>query len=156
MWYLRAGYLFVRNFQQLHPSVIEACRVVMHFQLTAIDGRHFIESVKQSVVFVNGVRCHCKLLYDGCTITLGGTRKTFTEGSSFPTSMGPHVVYEYKVTKEIGLAGIIYCEPVFPSVELLTLEDIVDGRVVLETYHMEDFNATMVISFLVSNFNCSD
>jgi len=103
-----------------------------------------METVQQSVVFVNGVRSRCKMLHDGCKVTIGGTRKSFTEGSTFPSTPGSHVIYEYKVVRDADAYGV-YKEPTFPPTELLTLEEFVGGRMVKETYHMEDFNATSVM-----------
>ena len=105
-----------------------------------------MEAVQQSVVFVNDVRLRCKLLNDGCKLTIGGARKSYLEGSRIPANPGPHLVYEYKVVKDVNPVGI-YQQPSFLSTELVTLEDYVSGRIVKETYHMEDFNETVVTSF---------
>ena len=102
-----------------------------------------MEAFAQSVVFVNGVRSNFKVLHDGYKLTLGGAKKSFDEGSRLPLNPGPHLTYEYKITRETNPVGV-YQEPTFRPGELVVLEDFVNGKICKETYNMEDFNQTMV------------
>jgi len=86
------------------------------------------------------------MLNDGARITLGGTRKSYQQGSKFPTGTvaGPHLVYEYRLVRDSLVTGI-YVDPVFQRDELIELPgEFVGGRYVKETYHCEDFNVTLV------------
>jgi len=116
-------------------------------QLTRIDGQYFLESISNSVVFVNDVRVQFKMLNQGARITLGGVGKTYQEGSKFPAvhTTGPHVVYEYHVAKDYSVPDV-YQDPLFRSDELISFDEFVGGRYLKEFYHAEDFNMTEVLA----------
>lgn len=116
-------------------------------QLTRIDNQYFLESLQDSVVFVNDVRVKFKMLNNLARITLGGVHKAHQQGSKFPTAdvAGPHVVYEYHGAKDYSLTAGVYQEPVFRQDELITFDESVGGRLVKEFYHTEDFNMTLVL-----------
>ena len=116
------------------------------FQLTRIDGQYFLETMSNSVAFVNDVRVQFKMLNDGARIALGGTQKSYQQGSKFPaaSAAGPHLVYEYRLVKDHSVTAI-YQDPVFRSDDLIKVEEMVFGRLVKEVYHAEDFNMTLVL-----------
>jgi len=119
-------------------------------QLTRIDSQYFLESLHESVVFVNNVRVKFKMLNNLARITLGGVIKSHQQGSMFPAAhlAGAHVIYEYHNAKDYSLATGLYQEPMFGHDELITFDESVGGRLVKEVYHTEDFNMTLVLAAL--------
>lgn len=87
------------------------------------------------------------MLQDGCKITIGGTKKLFMEGCRMPSNAGPHLIFEYRAVR-LETPYNVYRDPFFSQTDLLVVEEFENGRVVKETYHLEDFNETSVVILL--------
>ena len=60
------------------------------------------------------------------------------------SSTSTFVTYMYNVSSAMATPAGIYRDPVYKPSDLITLSDVVNGRVVMDTYSMDDFNETMV------------
>ena len=105
-----------------------------------MDDEHFLEAIGKTGVFVNQRQVMCVMLKECDVITI--TTKALALCKQLPKHAGPLLSYNYShVRHNVQDLENAYSSTISPS-DLITLSDEVNGRVLNETYHVEDFNCT--------------
>lgn len=111
-----------------------------HVMISVVDDEHFLEVIGKTGVFVNRHRVVCVVLKDYDVITI--TTKALAFCNKLPQHAGPILSYDYSHTRRsVSDLENVYKSPISRS-DLITVSEEVNGNILNETYHVEDFNCT--------------
>jgi len=112
-------------------------------QISVVGDEHFLEVIGKTGVFVNQCRVVWAVLKDFDVITI--TTKALAFCKKLPQHAGPFLSYTYSHKRHsVPDVENVYKSPVSRS-DLISVSEEVDGNVLNETYHVEDFNCTPVV-----------